>query len=80
MPLHPQAQAFLDTINAMERTPLSELTPELARRGLQGLLPPQDAPIGAVVAKRVPARKLMAMVGILLTVTSAYSIWSALAT
>ena len=38
------------------------------------------APIGAVVAKRVPARKLMAMVGILLTVTSAYSIWSALAT
>lgn len=37
------------------------------------------APIGAVVAKRVPARKLMAMVGGLLTVTSAYSVWSALA-
>lgn len=37
------------------------------------------APVGAVVAKRVPARKLMAMVGGLLTVTSAYSVWAALA-
>ena len=54
MPLHPQAQAFVDTLDAMERTPLSELTPELARRGLQGLLPPQDVPIGAVVDFDVP--------------------------
>jgi len=36
------------------------------------------APFGAVLAKRVPARVLMAMVGVLLTLTSAYSIWSAL--
>lgn len=37
------------------------------------------APFGAVIAKRVPARALMGMVGVLLTVTSAYSVWSALA-
>ena len=37
------------------------------------------APFGAVIAKRVPARPLMALVGVLLTVTSAYSIWAALA-
>ncbi|WP_029625379.1 sulfite exporter TauE/SafE family protein [Sphingomonas sp. PAMC 26605] len=37
------------------------------------------APIGAVIAKRVPARRLMGMVGGLLTVTSAYSVWAALA-
>ncbi|MEG3174890.1 sulfite exporter TauE/SafE family protein [Sphingomonas sp. RB3P16] len=43
---------------------------------LGGLL---AAPFGAVIAKRVPARLLMAMVGVLLTVTSAYSIWAALA-
>ena len=54
MPLHPQAQAFIDTINALERTPMSELTPELARRGLQGLLPPQDLPVGAVSDFDVP--------------------------
>jgi uncharacterized membrane protein YfcA len=36
------------------------------------------APFGAVLAKRVPARLLMAMVGVLLTVTSAYTIWAAL--
>jgi uncharacterized protein len=34
--------------------------------------------IGGLLAKRVPARLLMAMVGALLTVTSAYTIWSAL--
>jgi hypothetical protein len=32
-----------------------------------------------VIAKRVPARPLMGLVGVLLTVTSAYSIWAALA-
>ena len=36
------------------------------------------APFGGLLAKRVPARLLMAMVGVLLTVTSAYTIWSAL--
>jgi uncharacterized membrane protein YfcA len=35
------------------------------------------APVGGVLAKRVPARPLMVMVGTLLTLTSAYSIWQA---
>ncbi|HKR24057.1 MAG TPA: sulfite exporter TauE/SafE family protein [Allosphingosinicella sp.] len=37
------------------------------------------APLGGYVAKRVPARALLIMVGIVLTVTSAYGIWRALA-
>ena len=37
------------------------------------------APFGAVIAKRVPARPLMGLIGVLLTATSAYSIWAALA-
>lgn len=36
------------------------------------------APLGAVLAKRIPARALLAMVGTLLTTTSAYTIWKAL--
>lgn len=36
------------------------------------------APFGGLLAKRVPARTLMAMVGALLTATSAYTIWTAL--
>jgi uncharacterized membrane protein YfcA len=36
------------------------------------------APLGGVLAKRVPARPLMAMVGVLLTLTSAFTIWQAL--
>ena len=36
------------------------------------------APFGGLLAKRVPARALMAMVGVLLTVTSVYTIYSAL--
>jgi uncharacterized membrane protein YfcA len=36
------------------------------------------APFGGLLAKRVPARLLMAMVGVLLTLTSAYTIWAAL--
>lgn len=36
------------------------------------------APFGALLAKRIPARSLMAMVGSLLTITSTYSIWMAL--
>ena len=35
------------------------------------------APFGGLLAKRVPARLLMGLVGVLLTVTSAYTIWSA---
>jgi len=37
------------------------------------------APLGGLLAKRVPARPLMAMVGVLLTLTSAWSIYQALA-
>jgi len=36
------------------------------------------APLGGVLAKRVPARALMAMVGTLLTLTSIWSIYHAL--
>lgn len=36
------------------------------------------APFGAIFAKRVPTRPLMALIGTLLTVTSAYSVWAAL--
>jgi len=36
------------------------------------------APLGGVLAKRVPARTLMAMVGTLLTLTSIWSIYQAL--
>jgi uncharacterized membrane protein YfcA len=36
------------------------------------------APFGAVLAKRVPARPLMGLIGGLLTATSAYSVWAAL--
>ena len=48
MPLHPQAQAFVDTINALNTPPLSELTVAMAREGLRGLLPPSDETVGAV--------------------------------
>lgn len=37
------------------------------------------APFGGIFAKRVPTRPLMAMIGTLLTVTSAYSVCAALA-
>ncbi|MBN8815203.1 MAG: sulfite exporter TauE/SafE family protein [Sphingomonas sp.] len=36
------------------------------------------APLGGVLVKRLPARTLMTMVGVLLTLTSAFSIWQAL--
>jgi len=36
------------------------------------------APLGAIVAKRVSPRKLMVMVGVILTITSAYGVYSAL--
>lgn len=37
------------------------------------------APLGGILAKRVPARPLMAAVGVLLTATSAFTIWRMLA-
>jgi uncharacterized membrane protein YfcA len=37
------------------------------------------APLGGVLAKRVPTRGLMALVGVLLTLTSAWSVYAALA-
>lgn len=37
------------------------------------------APFGAILAKRVPARQLMALVGSLLLITSAYAIYQAVA-
>ena len=37
------------------------------------------APLGGYAAKRVPARGLMIMVGVVLTLTSAWGIWRAFA-
>jgi len=48
MPLHPQAQAFVDQINALPRPPIAELTVEEARAGLKGLLPPSDEVVGVI--------------------------------
>ena len=36
------------------------------------------APLGALVVKRVPTKGLLFMVGLVLTLTSAYSVWTAL--
>jgi len=36
------------------------------------------APFGAVVAKRVPTKPLLLLVGIILTLTSAYGVYSAI--
>ena len=36
------------------------------------------APFGAIIAKRVPTRTLLAMVGVVLTITSAYSLYCTL--
>ena len=54
MPLHPQAQAFVDQINALQRPPISELTVAEARTGLKGLLPPSDEAVGAIVDFEIP--------------------------
>ena len=48
-------------------------TPALIGLLIGGLL---AAPLGAFVAKRVPARPLLVMVGIVLTLTSAYGIYT----
>jgi hypothetical protein len=55
------------------------LTPEVLQPML-GLLigGVAAAPIGALVAKRVPTKGLLFMVGVVLTLTSAYSVWTAL--
>ena len=37
------------------------------------------APLGAVLARRVPAKTLLLLVGVILTLTSAYNLWMALA-
>jgi uncharacterized protein len=37
------------------------------------------APFGALLAKRIPARTLMTLVGIVLTLTSLFSLYKALA-
>jgi acetyl esterase len=52
MPLHPQAQAFIDSVNAMPQTPLSELTPEGARQR-RGDSPPGE-PVAAVTDFDIP--------------------------
>lgn len=36
------------------------------------------APLGAILAKRIPARNLLLLVGVVLTITSTYGIWQAL--
>lgn len=37
------------------------------------------APLGAVIAKKIAAKRLLALVGVLLTATSLFSLWKALA-
>ena len=54
MPLHPQAQAFIDTLDALQRPPISELTVAAAREGLKGLLPPSDEAVGAIDEFDIP--------------------------
>jgi acetyl esterase len=54
VPLHPQVQAFIETIHALERPPLAELTIEQARAGLQALLPPSDEPVDAIADFELP--------------------------
>lgn len=55
------------------------LTPEVLKPML-GLLigGVAAAPLGAYVAKHVPTKGLLLMVGVVLTLTSAYSVWTAL--
>ena len=72
------AEFFLTaTISATFITQLGWKAFTLATLGLLigGLI---AAPLGGILAKRVPARPLMAMVGTLLLLTSAFTIWQAL--
>ena len=52
MPLHPQAQAFLDLVASMLAVPLERMTPALARQGLELALKPPGPPepVAALVA------------------------------
>ena len=52
MPLHPQA--FIATINALERLSIAELTVADARAGLKGLLPPSDEAVAAIDEFDIP--------------------------
>lgn len=36
------------------------------------------APLGAIIAKRIPAKRLLMLVGVLLTATSLFSLYKAL--
>lgn len=54
MPLHPQAQAFIATISALDRPPIAELTIAMARTGPTGLLPPSDEQVGAIADFELP--------------------------
>ena len=54
MPLHPQAQAFIEMIDALDRPPLSEVTIAQAREGLRGLLPPSDEAVGVIADFELP--------------------------
>ena len=54
MPLHPQAQAFIDTLDALQRPPIAELTVAAARQGLKGLLPPSEEAVGAIDEFDIP--------------------------
>ena len=48
MPLHPQAQAFIATINALDRPPISELSVKMARVGLAFLLPSSEEQVDTI--------------------------------
>ena len=54
MPLHPQAQAFIDTINAQPGLSIAELTPAAARARAEGVAPPAGEPVAVVVDFDVP--------------------------
>jgi len=54
MPLNPQAQAFVDALEAMARPPLADLTVAMARDGIKAQLPTVDEPVGAVADFELP--------------------------
>ena len=73
------AEFFLTaTISATFITQLGWAAFTLATAGLLigGVL---AAPLGAMLARRVPARRLMIMVGVILTITSLFGLWRAVA-
>jgi acetyl esterase len=54
MPLHPQAQAFVDTFNALPRPPHGEFTVEMARQGIPGVVRPAGPAVGATRDFTIP--------------------------